>query len=1565
MRYLYCCLLLLLSFLLAQPALAGKKKALQPVTIAPRTAGEALVPARAIRPVAIRSINKVANYQLRQVRSFDALGSWAETAPDALQYQEGLQDGSVTQPVREAIAKAKALTRFVRENQRYIDLLGPQSIFELPAAINTSIGGLDYTIVFDEARMMPEWAEIDVYMVFTLPQNEQTLTFMARAIKFSKDGGLIGDLRLELLGDHTIGLNGDKSIMTLRGINDLSAFGIEEMQATNFVVFDCNGFVEMGLDAQITISRDLLLPEIDGKVVEDETARVNGRFQTVLSDWNDLIVEIDLPRFQVRGLKGVGFDVQGAVFDFSDLRNAPGLTFPASYESPQFIGEERAAWRGIYISQAQIALPKEFAKRDSDSRVTFSGYDLIFDERGFSGTIAAQNILDIETGAMDKWSFSVEDLLVELDAGTLVGAGFGGKVQTSIADQPFDYTAMIREGNEYLFTIAPPEKMSFPLWGAGQVDIYEGSYLEVGVSDGKFLPRAYLNGTLNIIKEQDAIALPEIHFQGLTVQTVKPYISAEFFSLGASQERKKMIANFPVQIQDVALIQGESEEEVGIAFKVLLNLMKSEGEGSKGFAAEAGLIVYGKLDEEERMHEFAYKRLAFTRASIDVDLGKFALRGYVEFFRNHETYGKGFQGNLMVRLPMGIEVEANALFGNTPEYRYWYVDFMVERNKPGLSTPGIGITGIGGGLFRHMRQGAFDPNPNNAIGKTRSGIVYYPDNSISLGIKAMVTFETRPTKAAFNGEAQLEVAFSSSGGLDNISISGVGNFMKAPGLDKLAKLQEKVGGLLEEAATVADKFSAGVDAQAIEAAQEMIAAERGENPMVAAVKILFDIRNATLHGNLQVYVNVGRAMTGVGPYGLAGEAVVHFSPTEWYIHIGRPDQRVGLQFLGIARTGSYLMIGDNLPGSPAPDENVEDILPGQLDLDYMRNENALGSGSGFAFGSSFSLDTGPLKFLVFYARFMAGAGFDIMLKNYGDDVRCEGREGPIGVNGWYANGQAYAYFAGDIGIEVNLFFVKGKFRILTIGAAAILQAKLPNPFWMRGYVGGYFSILNGLVSGKCKFRVIIGEECDMVGEGSVVQGIDVIAELTPKDTEADVSVFTKPQAVFNMPVNTSFRLEDLDGKIKTYRVHLDHFKVKLGADEIAGNLEWNAEKEVVAFDALDLLPGERKLVAEVQVSFQYNENGWQPVKVKGKPLTETKTITFTTGVMPDRIPEENVAYSYPVNRMYNFYPDEYGQGYLQLINGQDDLFQLGEEWEQVIRFSTATGSDLETALSYDNSKNILSFTFPEGLQTNTIYQWSVVNKPRNQGPAIDANVADVSETLEQGEEGNEITLVTKEAAGNLEILEEKTLYKAYFRSSNYRTLNDKLDQIKTTTSFYRNISGGVGRLGLNLEGVEFFDRHETAGINGGDRGIQITAQTGNAWLDDFVNPVVYDNKRKTIMWRDREIYGVPPYLAVFLQNAKNDQVLTDAEISSNAPTGINVRRAEMRYDLEPFVYRDFKELQSKAAGVPSNLRSTWQNKIATTNYSSIGTGVYKVTLRYVLPGTNTVTTQRDYTFRHD
>ncbi|WGU70995.1 hypothetical protein QIU18_02930 [Capnocytophaga canimorsus] len=177
---------------------------------------------------------------------------------------------------------------------------------------------------------------------------------------------------------------------------------------------------------------------------------------------------------------------------------------------------------------------------------------------------------------------------------------------------------------------------------------------------------------------------------------------------------------------------------------------------------------------------------------------------------------------------------------------------------------------------------------------------------------------------------------------------------------------------------------------------------------------------------MEAYVNVaGGIIKGRGNNGLAGRAVIHIDPKDWYIHIGTSREMIGLQ-VGFGNLSvnaqSYFMIGTKIYETPEPPAKVAEILGMKAsNLGYMQSLNQVREGRGFAFGSHLSFDTGDINAGFIYARFAAGLGSDIMLKNYGN-THCKNRSGELGINGWYASGQTYVYLQGELGIRVRLFF---------------------------------------------------------------------------------------------------------------------------------------------------------------------------------------------------------------------------------------------------------------------------------------------------------------------------------------------------------------------------------------------------------------------------------------------------------------------------------------------------------------------------------------------------------------
>ncbi|WP_331980934.1 hypothetical protein [Ohtaekwangia sp.] len=1476
--------------------------------------------------------------------------------------EEGMSPVSASNDsIQRYIDLARSLFTKIRETQNFITNIDQASKVELPVGISKSIGGVNYDIAINAIRLKPAYAELDVFLQFEVPQNNQVLTFMARGIKFSKNAGIVGDAKLELLGDYAINFNGDKVQLILKGTSS--------GQGT-YAVMDCDGFRELSLDAEVKFSRDMIRPEnANGSV---GSGNVQTSFKTVLSGWNDLVVQIDLPPFQVTGLNGVGFSVRDAVFDFSDLRNAPAVVFPAGYQSTQFLPDNPNLWRGFYLRQLTVSLPPELQKKGATTRTSFSAENVLIDNMGITGKFTGTNLIPLNQGDMNGWAFSLDSLSIDLRANQIVQAGFSGGLVIPIGkeDQPFDYSALISTGGNYLFNVSPASNMTFPLWGAGKVQIYDASYLEIKIQDGKFLPKANLHGQMSIAARLSeggqGVELANITFENLEIQSVKPYIKVGNFSFGSEALQQKM-AGFPISINDIGL-RSISDTEVGLDFKLKLNLV---GESAGSFAADAGLTLVGNMETGKGLQHWKYKEILVNEIGVDIDGGAFKINGRLKFYRNDVMYGDGFNGSVKAEFTPGIKVTANAIFGNVTGMRYWYADAMVNFPSGIPIFTGVGIYGFGGGAYYAMKMD--NQGVGSDLGRTSSGVVYVPDSKAGLGLKAIVSIGSYPKPEAFNADVTFEISFFRSGGVRYIALGGNG-YLITPGLDlnldkmkgaanKMVGAVKKLEGQMSDA-TMGLVKSGGSDNSMTEIFGE-IGDKAGQKGQISAkVMIDYDFENSVLHGTFEVFVNVaGGLIKGVGPNGRAGWSVLHFAPHEWYVYVGTPSDRVGIS-LGVgsirASATSYFMVGSKILESPPPPEEVTRILGGG-DYDYMKDLNALGTGGGFGFGAALSINTGNLSFLMFYAKFEAGLGFDIMLKDYGD-VKCKGRSGTLGINGWYANGQAYAYFDGDVGIRVKVFGFKRNISILSIGAAVLLQAQLPNPIWLQGTVGGHFSVLGGLVSGQCKFQVTLGDKCEIEREGSVVEDLKVIAQITPDNGVKDIDVFNAPQAVFNFAVGKSFNLVDIDEQPKSFRVKLEYFGIKDGTREIPGSVEWNESLDVAAFNSFETLPPQKELKSSVQVSFEEFASGiWKPVIVDGKKVVHSMETSFTTGTAPDYIPLNNVAYSYPQINQVNFYSKEYDKAYIKLKKDQPYLFNLDNKWKQKGRF-IANGTTTLVDIQYQSGEVI--FEVPKSLENGAVYSLELVNMPANTNTSVDKNVSDNVSKV-GGDQSVDMEMKGKKAEGTLDILQEKTFFQTHFRTSQYATFAQKINGLQYSPAWRRQIRNYVHELGVTVNVNELFSQSEIYGDNGAKALVHFESiLSNNPYYDNQITPLIYEGYPLegigTISWRTPEDAGVPPVKDVsYIRQYPSNIVMTDSDVQANT-FSFSTNEGALVYNAAHYMEYDFRDIQSRVVNkyINTGVASDRVKTLLLAPFPVIADGTYSVKVKYVLPGKDIVTSEQ-------
>jgi hypothetical protein len=436
---------------------------------------------------------------------------------------------------------------------------------------------------------------------------------------------------------------------------------------------------------------------------------------------------------------------------------------------------------------------------------------------------------------------------------------------------------------------------------------------------------------------------------------------------------------------------------------------------------------------------------------------------------------------------------------------------------------------------------------------------------------------------------------------------------------------------------------------------------------------------------------------------------------------------------------------------------------------------------------------------------------------------------------------------------------------------------------------------------------------------------------------------------------------------------LDYFNINNQNTNIIGSLSWNSKNDVVAFEPTDILPGESNFNISTKVHFEEKIGTiWQTVTNNGQPIQETKNSSFTTGIAPPYIPENNVSFSYPVNRQLNFYKNEVNYGFIQLKQGQDYLWDNTEEWVQKIRFKTLSDS-IELNYSYNNETNRINFNTPTNLQNDKIYQILILNIPLVENNVIDHNVINITRS-QSDTSGNNANIKDKEIDGNLAYMQEQKIYSYYFKSSKYNTFNDKMNALQISEPWSWAIYNGVHKIGVNITGAEYFDKFEIIGNTNILPLIQITTDNNNLWFNNYTNPLIYcplvnqncNSNYPTdviINWRDTNPVGTPPVQtsSLYLYPNTNPE-LTEQNIENNSYTS-NTSNASICNLMDFYQYKDYNNLVQQASAHQQKTVNQALINILNSTYPSMLAGYpsyyyYKIIVKYYIPGTNTPTSSK-------
>lgn len=1398
---------------------------------------------------------------------------------------------------------------------------------DLPVGIAREIGNAVYVIAIDSAYRADRggWF-FSAYASITFPGTSKAIAFAAKNVGFN-NGGLTSSsqVKLMLVSLQKIPVNENLTI-------ELPADG------RNFIEFDCNGFKSINLKGDFIFSNSLLIPD---REINIDAQSVKATFEINTGDLSNIMTTVSITPFKVSGLNDLSFEVRSATVDYSDIANPSGFIFPQDYQ--QSYGENVTLWRGFYLQDVKIRIKGFTDSTTVGQDPSIQAGNLLIDDLGVSGLFSATNLLALENGSADGWPFSVDQFSVKLTFNRVTGGSLAGFLAIPVlGDEPVAYTAMVEQDNVkkemlYRFSVATGEDKIFPTPFSAKIKIEKGSIISIEKrGKGKLVPAALLHGSLFV--EKGEMKVDKIRFENLGITTVKPYIvSGEFSTVGSGQAKS---TGFPVRIDSVNLRIYPGQAAIG--FGVSLNFMNKE---DKGFAASTFIQLMARMEDVPTTsvnpegisvagtkQEWKFDKVRVNDVALNCKTQAFTLVGRLSIYNDDPVYGDGFHGYLEFSIRKILEkgVKVNAYFGSKETFRYWHVDAYVPTGNIPIVPP-VSINGfMGGASYKMVRQQPLVPDfsklgPEAAAelstGSANNALVYIPDEKVGISFLAGVTLIIATDKAV-NADVMLEVAFNQGGGIRYAQFNGSAFFM------------------------VAIKNRGRVKGNSVPKA-----------PVYAAMSMLYDNENDVFHANLKTYVNLEGVIKGIGANGLVGEAVIHVDKKDWYLYVGRPSQMFGVSLAGLATATTYFMIGTKMENIPPPPAEVREIF-GDIDLSMMRDDIAAAGGKGIATGVHFKVGFDSKdKLKPFYIVLMVGAGTDIMLRNYGD-AHCVGRDGKIGIDGWYASGQAYVFLNGKIGIKVK----RKQFDIVSLGLAALLQAKLPNPAWMKGQLAGKYSVLGGLVKGKFHLKFVVGEECEIVQPGTEIDDIIVIADIKPENGGQDVSVFTAPQASFNTSIDTEFTMMDLRDQLNSYRVKLDEMTLAKQGGKIPANLIWNSTKDVALLKTSEILPQQSKLSVFVKIHWEKKVNNglWETIKDdRGQIIYETKEASFTTGAAPDFIPEENVLYSYPLKQQFNLHVNESPNGYVKLDYGQAYLFEPsdGQPWDFVARFKDGKGIVSDMALSYDVAAATVNFSFPSAFEKQSVYNLTFVKKPRVSG-TVDQNLQRSTVQLKAAE-GNEVTTASNTLQGTVKQGVEKDIYATVFRTSQFATFSEKWTALGMTggQDLFDVATGNIAVIGKRATGTEAFDEFELQGKANVEPLLQVSASPENEWFKNTISPLLYDlypyDRDVTISWRETNILGVKPLKGVKITNNISPFKLTDAEIAAKVGTSKSAS-VSIGYYISYYTYWDYSELLNKAAAKYLN---NWgarpegvKRLLAVTGYTDMTAGSYPVDVKYKLPG---------------
>ena len=1245
----------------------------------------------------------------------------------------------------ETVPNMDALMDYLENGTRAINKLNTGSAIDLPVHIDKN--GFNIGIV--GMIFEPTEAYVNTVLNTPLPQSisNSYLLLAAKGIAVHPNGYGAGEAKLSLAKDVSVNLS-DKLTLDFTG-------GSNKTYAT----FDCSGFKSLNLNGAVTLNRSIALPlDNNYDVINNNAVKVKAPFELKnVTGINDLLLDnISFShKFAIPDATDFAFECKELSIDLSNTKN--GNAFNTAYPDKQ----NKKDWTGIYIKSISVVMPEGFKKKGG-GRMLISAQNAYVDKMGFSGTIAAEGKVFSE-GTVAGWGIELNMINLKVSQSKLAGGGFGGVISLPLGDKTdLGFNATISKGDangaNVALMVETKDEIDANLFFA-KIKLFEGSSIEVGKQNGKYFAKANLNGQIGISisskKENSNVGkfnLPEIEFQELTIDgkdqpNYTPNFDLKFASLQNNKGLQAKVGTFELNLNDLSFKKSGDKKSAGLSFDLGLSLFGGEKDAKNGAGATTAFTIWAKHDGTR----FKYDKASLDAISIRADLGVAKLEGSLNIYDEDPVYGNGFRGSVSASLAgLGVSVDVTLQFGKTLEnkgnYKYWYFDAMVDFGKVGLNIPGTAasIYGLGGGAWCNMvrsggsdviKPGSFNTkNGGASAAPTTSGVTMVPQSG-NAGFKAAVLFGITGSREAFNGDLTFAMDLNSKTlSVNHVKLEGNAYLMQNP--TDLSRRDPNKAFLYCNALIEYDKPNNVISGNFAAHVNILNIIEGG-----GEISFKFDMPDRNPDGTVKAnqpglkwFLKVGQWTPNTDPF--EDDARLHAS-----IGFDAKVLKVEIKLQGYFMVGNDLLSG--LPPLPDKIYQVTKSMGATVKKELPASVSSTQS-LAFAFGAGIKLSAG-FDIKIVSASVEAAAGFDVLISDL--NATCDGSE--MGFNGWYAQGQAYAY------IDGNIKFLGAP--VAKLMAGAVFQVKLPNPTWVRGDVYFYINVVG--IEGHFYRTIEKGSICaNMKTELDPFENMKLIKYVTPENKTTKVS-----------PIGTEATVSLTYGEyevVKIFNAFTENYDFYYPRNQITV-LDKN-KKEINKKDySVSSATNSKGRLSTIKFNKTLGENTEYYIYVKAEiqgEKSEELYSKFTTGDRPAKFGMKDLVESYPLPNQRFFMRQTIDgtpiRGFLHLKQDLLYLFEKGEVYVlfldqagKLAAYAKASGSTQQEYNVESSSK--VYFDIPKELKSSTIYQIKLL------GPDPEAN---------KGDNANAFGKVVFDGF--------------YFKTSKYNNFQEKLNTFKVVKTGY-------------------------------------------------------------------------------------------------------------------------------------------------------------------------------------